>query len=80
MCSFSKILATGLRAGWIQARPEFAEPLTRVRFDMGTSPLVHYAIEYLNEPGCNLPGPSINSIFSDFMKNLKNYLINGINY
>ena len=51
MCSFSKILATGLRAGWIQARPEFAEPLTRVRFDMGTSPLVHYAIEYLINSG-----------------------------
>ena len=47
MCSFSKVLATGLRAGWIQARDEFTEPLTRVRFDMGTSPLVHYALEYL---------------------------------
>ena len=51
MCSFSKILATGLRAGWIQARDEFAEPLTRVRFDMGTSPLVHYALEYLISSG-----------------------------
>ena len=44
MCSFSKIVATGLRSGWIQARAEFTEPLTRVRFDMGNSPLVHYAL------------------------------------
>ena len=44
MCSFSKILATGLRSGWIQARDELAEPLTKVRFDMGNSPLVHYAL------------------------------------
>ena len=51
MCSFSKILATGLRAGWIQARDEFTEPLTRVRFDMGTSPLVHYALEHLITSG-----------------------------
>ena len=39
MCSFSKIVATGLRSGWIQARAEFTEPLTRVRFDMGNSHL-----------------------------------------
>ena len=51
MCSFSKILATGLRAGWIQARDEFTAPLTRVRFDMGTSPLVHYALEHLITSG-----------------------------
>ena len=51
MCSFSKILATGLRAGWIQARDELAEPLTKVRFDMGNSPLVHYALADLIESG-----------------------------
>ena len=51
MCSFSKILATGLRSGWIQARDEFAEPLTKVRFDMGNSPLVHYALANLIESG-----------------------------
>ena len=51
MCSFSKIVATGLRAGWIQARSEFTEPLTRVRFDMGNSPLVHYALTDLITSG-----------------------------
>ena len=44
MCSFSKVVATGLRLGWIQARDEYIEILTKVRFDMGNSPLIHYAL------------------------------------
>ena len=51
LCSFSKIIATGLRCGWIQAREEFADPLTKVRFDMGNSPLVHYALTDFIESG-----------------------------
>ena len=38
--SFSKITATGLRIGWVQAWPEFVSSLTKVRFDMGTSPIL----------------------------------------
>ncbi len=38
--SFSKVAATGLRIGWVQARPEFISALTKVRFDMGTSPIL----------------------------------------
>ncbi len=38
--SFSKVAATGLRIGWVQARPEFISTLTKVRFDMGTSPII----------------------------------------
>ncbi len=38
--TFSKVAATGLRIGWIQARPEFINALTKVRFDMGTSPIL----------------------------------------
>ena len=38
--SFSKVAATGLRIGWVQARPEFINALTKVRFDMGTSPIL----------------------------------------
>ena len=37
--TFSKVVATGLRAGWIQASKEHIDALGRVRFDMGTSPL-----------------------------------------
>jgi len=44
MSSFSKITLTGLRVGWIQARKEIINHLIKVRFDMGTSPLVHYVL------------------------------------
>lgn len=42
--TFSKTIATGLRVGWVQASPEYIEAMTRVRFDMGGSPLFHRAL------------------------------------
>ncbi|MEE9278503.1 MAG: PLP-dependent aminotransferase family protein, partial [Dehalococcoidia bacterium] len=39
--TFSKVIATGLRVGWVQARPELAEAILPARFDMGNSPLLH---------------------------------------
>ena len=39
--TFSKIIATGLRVGWIHASPEVLDRVTRVRFEMGNSPLLH---------------------------------------
>ena len=45
---FSKIIATGLRIGWIQGRADFIDALARVKFDMGNSPLLQRALaEYL---------------------------------
>ena len=44
--SFSKIIATGLRVGWVQARLPVIESLGRVRFDMGGSPLLHRALAH----------------------------------
>ncbi len=38
--TFSKVAATGLRIGWAQARPDFISALSKVRFDMGTSPIL----------------------------------------
>ena len=38
--SFSKVAATGLRVGWVQARPDIISALTKVRYDMGTSPII----------------------------------------
>lgn len=38
--TFSKIVATGLRVGWIHATPEVLDRVTRVRFEMGNSPLL----------------------------------------
>lgn len=42
--TFSKIIATGLRVGWVQAQPMFVDALARMVFDMGGSPLLHEAI------------------------------------
>jgi len=44
--SFSKIIATGLRVGWIQAKLPIIESVARVRFDMGGSPLLHRALAH----------------------------------
>ena len=42
--SSSKIIATGLRIGWVQGRADFIEALARVKFDMGNSPLLQRAL------------------------------------
>lgn len=46
--TFSKVIATGLRVGWVQARPEWISAMTPARFDMGNSPLLHRMLhEYM---------------------------------
>ena len=46
--TFSKVIATGLRVGWVQARPEWIRALLPARFDMGNSPLLHRMLhEYM---------------------------------
>ena len=49
--SFSKVAATGLRIGWVQARSEFINALTKVRFDMGTSPILLRAMSRYLQSG-----------------------------
>jgi len=39
--TFSKVIATGLRVGWVQAPPEVIAATVPARFDMGNSPLLH---------------------------------------
>ncbi|MEX2375223.1 MAG: PLP-dependent aminotransferase family protein, partial [Dehalococcoidia bacterium] len=39
--TFSKVIATGLRVGWIHATPDILDRVVRVRFEMGNSPLLH---------------------------------------
>ncbi len=39
--TFSKVIATGLRVGWVQARPDWINAMVPARFDMGNSPLLH---------------------------------------
>ncbi len=46
--TFSKAIATGLRVGWVQARPEWIQAMVPSRFDMGNSPLLHRMLhEYM---------------------------------
>ena len=49
--SFSKSIATGLRVGWVQGRPDFVESISRMRFDMGSNPLVLRALAELVSSG-----------------------------
>ncbi len=39
--SFSKSIATGLRVGWLHAQPALLDRIARMRFDMGSSSLLH---------------------------------------
>ena len=46
--TFSKVIATGLRIGWLQAEPELIQLMLPARFDMGNSPLLHRMLhEYM---------------------------------
>jgi DNA-binding transcriptional MocR family regulator len=49
--SFSKVLATGLRVGFVHARPELIELMQRMRFEMGHSPFLLEAIARLGAEG-----------------------------
>ena len=44
LCSLSKTIATGLRVGWVQARQDYVDAMSRVRFDMGNNPLFQWAL------------------------------------
>lgn len=47
--TFSKTIATGLRVGWILAEPGLIKRLVFMRFDNGSSPLLHRTVlEYLD--------------------------------
>ena len=49
--TLSKVAATGLRVGWVQGRHEFIDALTRVRYDMGGSPILIRAMARYLESG-----------------------------
>lgn len=49
--TFSKILATGMRIGWIQGKQEYIEATLKMRFDNGTSTFISRILIYLLENG-----------------------------
>jgi 2-aminoadipate transaminase len=49
--TFSKVIATGLRIGWVQGQVDYINALINVRFDMGNSPLLQRAIADYMESG-----------------------------
>ena len=49
--TFSKSIATGLRVGWIQASPDLIASLSKMRFDMGSSPLLLRALHHYISAG-----------------------------
>ena len=49
--TLSKVAATGLRVGWVQGRHEFIDALSRVRYDMGGSPILIRAMARYLESG-----------------------------
>ena len=42
--TFSKIISTGKRVGWVQAHESIIQACSQTRFDMGNSPLIHRAL------------------------------------
>jgi 2-aminoadipate transaminase len=42
--SFSKTIATGVRVGWVQGQADFVNACNQMRFDMGSSPILHRAL------------------------------------
>ncbi|MCB2076793.1 MAG: PLP-dependent aminotransferase family protein [Novosphingobium sp.] len=49
--SFSKVIAPGLRMGWVVARKDIAEGINRARTDLGSSPLVQRVVARFIESG-----------------------------
>ncbi len=53
--SFSKTIATGLRIGWIMARPELLKTIARMRFDMGQNQMALRMMARFLESGAFAP-------------------------
>lgn len=53
--TFSKIIATGLRVGWIMGATEYVDATARMRFDNGTSPFASRIIAAYIEQGFHEP-------------------------
>ena len=73
--TFSKIVATGLRVGWVHASPELLERVVRVRFEMGNSPLLHRMLfEFAKDGGLDTHINKVRKIYAHKVDVLANAL------
>jgi 2-aminoadipate transaminase len=73
--TFSKMIATGLRVGWVHSNPEVIERCTRMRFEMGNSPLLHRMIfEYMKDGALDRHLELVRSVYAEKLDILANAL------
>lgn len=73
--TFSKIVATGLRVGWVHASPELLERVVRVRFEMGNSPLLHRMLfEFAKDGGLDAHISKVRKIYARKVETLASAL------
>ena len=73
--TFSKIIATGLRVGWVHAEPEIIERIMRMRFDMGNSPLLHHMLwQFMQNGRLDQHLDTMRSIYSEKLEALSSAL------
>ena len=76
MGTFSKIISTGIRVGWIQANEDLIKAFSQTRFDMGNSPLIQRALSLYVSEGLLEPHVSVvRNIYKDKMEALTTNLI-----
>ena len=76
MGTFSKIISTGIRVGWIQANEDLIKAFSQTRFDMGNSPLIQRALSLYISEGLLEPHVSVvRNIYKDKMEALTTNLI-----
>ena len=75
--TFSKIISTGIRVGWIQAHESIIQACSQTRFDMGISPLIHRALSlYLSTNLLNDHVVSMRQIYREKMEYFTENLMN----
>ena len=76
MGTFSKIISTGIRVGWIQAHEDMIQAFSQTRFDMGNSPLIQRALSlYMSKDLLDPHVDIVRNIYKNKMETLTSSLI-----